>query len=195
MSDNPSWHAHISARMKEANSVFFLLKRNFSYKLQATCKPGLFKLLLLPVFTYGFYYASLSRADMKFLEKFEKKVVQWITGSIVSGYISQLRLLDLLLLPRFLHLSDILLLVKLSNESNQLRLEKSESLGKCTEIFEIPTTRTERAKGEFTLTTCRLIHNLHEFMHFSVTTGLKEGVLAVMRKVVISGFRANDVRS
>ena len=71
-----SWHPHISARMKKAKSVFHLPKRNFSYKLQSTCKLGLYKLLLLPVLTYGFYCASLSRADMKNREKFQNRVVQ-----------------------------------------------------------------------------------------------------------------------
>ena len=80
----------------------------------------------------------------------------------------------------FLQLSDMLLLVKLSNESNQLQLQKIEKLCRPTEIFKLPTTRTERARGEFTLKTCRLINNLHKFMDFSVTTGLKERFLAIL---------------
>ena len=95
-SDNLNWHAHISARLRKANSVFYLLTENISYKLQATCKLGLYKSLLLPVLTYGFYCASLSRAQMKRLEKLQNRVVQWITGSKISSYISQLRLFNLL---------------------------------------------------------------------------------------------------
>ena len=125
VSDNLSWHSHTSARMKKANSVFYLLKRKISYKLQATCKLGLYKWLLLPVLTYGFYCVSLSRADMKSLEKFQKRVVQWKTGSKISSYISQLRLLNLLPLLMFPQLNDILLLVKLSNELNQPQLQRN----------------------------------------------------------------------
>ena len=97
MSDYLTWHANISAGMEKANSVFYLLKRNVFYKLQAPCKLRLYKSLLLPVLTYRFYCAALSRTDMKSLEKFQKSIVQWIFGSKVSNYINQLRLLNLLL--------------------------------------------------------------------------------------------------
>ena len=76
VSDNLSLQAHICARIKKANSVFYLLRRNIFYKRQAFCKLGLDKSLLLPVLTYGFFCASLSRADMISLEKFQKRVVQ-----------------------------------------------------------------------------------------------------------------------
>ena len=100
-----------------------------------------------------------------------RRVVQWITGSKISSYTSQLRLLNLLPLPMFLQLNDILLHVKLSNESNQLQLRKNENLGRHTESFILHTSRTERARGELTLRTCRLVNNRDEFMDFSVITG------------------------
>ena len=188
MSDHLNWPTFIYAGMKKADSVFYLLKKNFSYKTQATCKLGLYKSLLVPVLTYGFYCTALSRADMKCLEKFHRRVVQWITCSKVSSCISQLRLLNLLPVLMFLQLSDILLLAKLSNESIQLLLQTNENLGGRTEYFKLPTTRTERTKGDFTLRTCRLITNLHEVMDFSVTTGLKERILAIKWKFVNSGI-------
>ena len=192
VSDTLSWHARISARMKKATSLLFAQK-DLSHQLQAICKLGLYKSLLLSVLIHGFYCASLSRADMECLEKFQERVVQWITGSNVSSYISQQSLLNLLPLPMFLQFGDILLLVKLSNESNQL--QKNENLGRRTGSFEPPNTWTERAKGELTLRSCRLINNLHELIDFSVTTGLKERILAIIRKFVNSGFCANDVCS
>ena len=143
LGDNLSWPTQITAKMKETHSVFCLLKKNLSYKLQAICNLGLYMALLLPVWTYGFFCASLSRPDMKGLEKFQKKVVQWITGSKVSSCISQLRWLNLRALPMFRQLSYILLLVKLSIESNQLQLQKNENLGTRTESFKLHSTRTE----------------------------------------------------
>ena len=73
VSEKLSWHSLFSARMKKVNSVFHSLKKNYSYKLQFTCKLGLYKSLLLPGLTYGFYCALLSRADMKSLEKSRKE--------------------------------------------------------------------------------------------------------------------------
>ena len=40
VSDNLSCYVHISARLKKASMVFYLLKKNISYKLQATGKLG-----------------------------------------------------------------------------------------------------------------------------------------------------------
>ena len=129
---------------------------------------------------------------MKGLEKFQKRVVQWITVSKVSCYISQLRWLSLLPLPMFRQLNYFLLLVKLSIESNQLQLQKNENLGMRTETFKLPFTRADRSEGEYTLRTCRCINNPYELMGFSVTTGLKEWILAIMWKLVNSGFCEND---
>ena len=132
---------------------------------------------------------------MKSLEKFQKSVVQWITGSKVSSYISQLRWLNLLPLFILQHLNNILLLIKMSNELNQFQFQKKENLGRRTEIFKFSTTRTETPRGEFTLRTCRWINNLHDFMDFSVTTGLKGGTPAIMWKFMKSGFSENNVCS
>ena len=88
----------------------------------------------------------------------------------------------------FLHLDNALFFVKLSNDSNELQLQKNQNLGRRTEIFKLPTTATERRRGEFSLRTGRLFNNLHEFMDFSMTTGLKERIQAFMWKFVNSGF-------
>ena len=88
----------------------------------------------------------------------------------------------------FLPLSDNLLLVKLSYESSPFQNQKIEKLGRRTETFKLPTTRTEGAKSEFILGTCRLINNLPEFIEFSVMTGLKEKFPAFMWKFVNSVF-------
>ena len=99
---------------------------------------------------------------MKFHGEVPEKRVQCLIGSKVSSYISQLRLVNMFPLLTFQQWSEFLLLVKMSNESNQLQFQENENLGRLSEIFKLPFTGTEKAEGEFTLRTCRLTKNLRE---------------------------------
>ena len=94
----------------------------------------------------------------------------------ISSYVGQFHLLNLLPFVMFMSLSDILLLVKLSNESNQLQLQEHGNLARPAGVSKLPTTKIERAKGEFYLIACRSVNNLHEFMSFYVITSLKERI-------------------
>ena len=82
-------------------------------------KLGLYKSLLLPVLTYGLIISNISRNDLGRLERFQKKVLKWITGND-SDYTEQLRLLNILPLGLFLQLNDLLmhLLAKFMHEEN-----------------------------------------------------------------------------
>ena len=87
-------------------TVFWLLKGNISYKLQAKCKLGRYMSMLWPVSTDGFHCALLSKADMESLEKIQKGL-EWITGSKALSYLCQLRLLNPHPSPMFLQVNDI----------------------------------------------------------------------------------------
>ena len=88
---------------------------------------------------------------MKSLEEFQKREVQWITSCKVCNCIIQFCSLNLLPLSMFLQLSNILLPVKSSNDSNQLQLQENDFLVGRTVICIFPMTRTGRTRGKFTL--------------------------------------------
>ena len=113
-----SWKQHIEERMKKANKVLYMLKRNVATKVNTFVKLGLYKSLILPVLLYGFTCLTAGRTEIQILEKFQKKVVKWITGNKDTEYKNQLRLLNILPLPMFIQLNDLLLVSKALNEEN-----------------------------------------------------------------------------
>ena len=54
VSDNLTWEIHIEERLRKANKVLYLLRRNVAVKVQTLIKLGLYKSLILPVLLYGF---------------------------------------------------------------------------------------------------------------------------------------------
>ena len=157
-----SWKQHIEERMKKANKVLYMLKRNVATKVNTFVKMGLYKSLILPVLLYGFTCLIAGSTEIQILEKFQKKVVKWITGNKDTEYKSQLRLLNILPLPRFIQLNDLLLVSKALNEENS-GIELPEVHTKETrnnEIFKMAKTRTEKARSEFSFKTCRIANRL-----------------------------------
>ena len=85
------------------------------------------------------------------------------------NYLNYLRLLNILPLPMFLQLSDVLLLVKLIKDDNcDLVLpEILDEESRQHEIFKLPKRRTERAQSEFVFRTCRVINRWVNFATLS----------------------------
>ena len=122
------------------------LRRNVAVKVQILVKLGLYKSLILPVLLYGFACVFASRADLHLLENFQKKVVRWITGKKTMSYRSQLKILNIVPLPMFLQLNDVLLLSKITNEETGTSFslpERPEIRGRS-ETFKLRKTRTEK---------------------------------------------------
>ena len=116
VSDNLTWKMHIEERLRKANKVLYLLRRNVAVKIQTFVELGLYKSLILPVLLYNFACVFASREDLHLLEKAQKKVLRWITGNKTMSYLGQLKVLNILPLPMFLQLNDMLLLLKITNE-------------------------------------------------------------------------------
>ena len=110
--------------MKKANKVLYMLKRNIAIKLNTFVKLGLYKSLILPVLLYGFRGLTAGRTENQ-TGKVSKKVVKRITGNKDTECKSQLRLLNILPLPMFIQLNDLLLVSKALNEENSgIELQK-----------------------------------------------------------------------
>ena len=109
--DDLSW-SNIEERLRKANKVLYLLRRNVAVQVKPLIKLGLYKSLILPVLLYGFTCINSSRSELQNLESFQKKAVKWITENEGLNYISQLWLLNILPLPMFLQVNDLLFLRK-----------------------------------------------------------------------------------
>ena len=80
ISHNLTWKKHIEERLRTANKVLYLLRRNVAVKVQTLVKLGLYKSVILPVLFYGFSCVFASRADFHLPENFQT-AVRWITGN------------------------------------------------------------------------------------------------------------------
>ena len=183
VSDNLTWKMHIEERLRKANKVLYLLRRNVAVKLQTLVKLGLYKSLILPVLLYGFACVFASRADLHLPEIFKKNVVRWITGNKTMSYRSQLRFLNILSLPMFLQLNDVLLLSKITNEEMGTSIslpERPEIIGRRSEIFKLSKTRRKKGRSEFVFRNCRLVNRLDDYIDFINPQGLKNRLLKLM---------------
>ena len=120
VAEDLTWKAHIDERLKKANKVLCMIRRNVAVNVQTFIKRGLYKSLVLPILLYGFSYVSASRAELQSLERFQTKVARWITGIKGSCYGNQLRLLNILPLPMLIQMSDILFLAKVTTEDDEI---------------------------------------------------------------------------
>ena len=140
VSNKLTWEMHIEERLRKANEVLYFLRRNVAVKVQTLVKLGLYKSLILPVLLYGLACVFASRADLHLLEKFQKKVVKWITGNKTMSYLNQLKILNILPLPIFLQSNDKLLLSKITTEEFGTSIslpERPEIRGRRSEIFKL----------------------------------------------------------
>ena len=152
-------------------------------------KLGLYKSLILPVLTYGIIICNISRSDLGRLERFQKKVLKWITRND-SDYTEQLRLLNILPLALFLQLNELLMMANFMHEENDhIKLPaKIENPGRTKEVFNLNKTRTKKARGEFIFRTCRLINRLNQKIEFREMRSLKQRLIQMMWKVFDDQF-------
>ena len=61
-----SWKQHIEERMKKANKVLYMLKRNAASKVNTFVKLGSYKFLILPLLLYGFVSRAWLQEELKF---------------------------------------------------------------------------------------------------------------------------------
>ena len=107
-------------------------------------------------------------------EKFPKRCVKWIAG-VQTSYEIQLKLLNILPLPMYLQLNDILLLRKLTSEEvREPKLPEGETkIGRADELFKTSKARTEKAGTEFIFRTARIVNRLEKQIDFTKMIGLK----------------------
>ena len=183
---------HIEERLRKPNKVLYLLRRNVAVQLKPLIKLGLYKSLILPILLYGSTCINPSQSRLQNLERFQKKAVKLITGNKRVNYIGQLRLLNILPLPMFLHVNDLLLLAKVMHESSHcIELpDLTSANGRTKDVFRLQKTRTEKARSKFTF---RLANRLEKYVEFSRTYGFKKRLINLMWKFVNKQFCNKNV--
>ena len=63
--DDPSSGKHTEERLRKANKVLYLLRRNVAVQVTPLIKLGLFKSLIIPVLLYGFTCINASRSELQ----------------------------------------------------------------------------------------------------------------------------------
>ena len=196
VSHDLTWKTHIEERLKEANKVLYLLRRNIVLHVRQQIKLGLYNSLILPVLLHGSACTNPNRGELQQLETFQMKVVKWILGQKVMPYPNQLSLLNILPLPMFMQLNDILHLSKLTEDDSFLpMLRQNSEKGRTNELLKLPKTRTEKARNDFLFRTCRLANRIEKYIEFNTKKGLKNRVLNFMRKFVNKRFDENNICS
>ena len=144
-------------------------------------KLGSCKSLIVPILVYELDCLTLTKYDLQILEKFERKVVKWITGQY-EDYTNQLRLSNILPLPMYLQLNNLLTLSKLVKENSEhIDLpEINEQRGRKTELFNLQKRRIEKIRTEFVYRNCRIANTTDNEVNFSNPKGMKNRLLELM---------------
>ena len=137
--------------------------------------------------------AYQSRTDQRKLENFQRRVQKWVCAPHRGDYKDQLRLLNVLPLPLFIQLND-LLLSKLYQDINEhkinLSIQSWKNRGQVT--LKLNKTRTER-RTEFVYRTSRVVYSIHYNVDFSREIGLKNRIINLMLWHVENRFSENNV--
>ena len=77
-------------------------------------------------------------------------------------------------------------------ENDHIKLSaKIENPGRTKEIFNLNKTRTEKARGEYTFRTCRLVNRLNQKIEFREMRGLKRRLIQMLWEFFDDQFRQN----
>ena len=104
-----TWKLHNDERLKKANKVLYMIRRNVAVNVKSFIKLGLYISLVLPILYNGFWCVYASQAELQSLERFHKKVAR-----------NQLRLLNFLTLQILIQMSGILFLAKFMTEDDEI---------------------------------------------------------------------------
>ena len=133
---------------------------------------------------------------MRNLERFQRKVVSWITNSKTLSYIEQLRLSNLLPLPMYYQLNDLLLLSSLqqnqSPNTKQPVLPGNRSMRRD-DYFDLTKKRLEKSRGEFFIRTQKKANRLHHSIDFGNRHGLKHSILNQTRNDIMMRYKPENV--
>ena len=142
----------------------FSLRRNIAYNVKPKTKLSPYKSLVLPIVTYGLFCAKQSKITMNALERLQKKAVKWIMGNKQTCYANSLRLLNLLPLPMFGQMNDLLLFSSLTrgNLANILNLHTKVTCSARRPMnYQMKLPWSERSRSEFFFRNCQTVNKVN----------------------------------
>ena len=110
ITSNLDWTLHITTIINSAMRVFQMVKRSSPF-LPVFSKLNIYKSMILPKLLYSSSAFGLNVTGMKRIEGFQRKVCRWITPGM--NYKDALKFLNILPLPFFIQLNDLLLYNKI----------------------------------------------------------------------------------
>ena len=189
LSDDLRWNQHIEKVSGKAMRVFHMIRRNTS-KLGWKAKLDLYKSMIVPIITYVSPLFGLSKYTISQIEKVQKRISYWIAPHIPS-YKERLYFLNILPLPMFIQLSNLLLLSKLLNgkyEVESLQVPSYSILHRKI-VFQIKRPKKKTAEDNFFYHTCRLANVVN--VDLRETDGLKKKLL----RIFWTNFNSFDERN
>ena len=113
IADTLNWSTHIEHRIEKAKKVINCLRKNVAISIKFSVKFVLYKSAILPIFLYGLNCSYQSRTDQRKPENRQRRVLKLVCGPHRGDYNAHLKLLNVLPLPHFIQLDDLLFLSKL----------------------------------------------------------------------------------
>ena len=198
VSSNLSWPEDISRRLGKAYGSLNLHKRNVSTKLRVSAKLNLYKSTVVAVISYASPCWYASRGDMRKLELLQRRATKLILPTI-SDYKERLVYMEVLSIPLYHQMLDVLTLTKICNGAYDLCWEDFISLkdGPRRENRKIPSCRKPRfdsSHNEFFARTTRLLSFLPS-IDITRPIGLKPSLLRIFWQYFTEKFSENNLCS
>ena len=122
MYDNLSWSENAENRISKAMGAFYKINRNISKKTSFKSKLNLYCGCIVPIISYASQTWYPNKAELRQLERVQKRATSWITNNFKMSYTERLKFLQLLPLSMYFELHDILYLVSLLKNKHDIDL-------------------------------------------------------------------------
>ena len=108
MCDNLSWSVNAENCISKAMGAFYKIKRNISKKTSLKSKLNINCGYVVPIKSYASQKWYPNKAELRQLERLQKRATSWITNNFKISYTERLKILKLLPLSMYFELHDIL---------------------------------------------------------------------------------------
>ena len=155
--------------------------------------------MILTIITFGSMWWVLSRIDCRLIEAFQKRVTKWIFSYGVADYFTRISATNLLPVPMFLQLLDLLHLSSICTgtyDYDYTSFINYCDIGKqrChSDLFILKSLNYVKSRDSFFFRTQRVANNLPIDVNFTNPVGLKNRLLSLMHQKLKEKFDENNV--
>ena len=168
ISNNLKWNNHVKYRLKIAYSTFISFRRCVPASLNPSTKANIYKTYILYSLTYGSEVWSTSKDALNKLDKFQKRVLKWISPTATYDGLQRFNLLHM---KNLFVYKDLCLLNSILRGNcdfpvfNNIRLsiQKREGLRSATVVFfDVRRTLKTKTNECFLIRSCVAANKLHK---------------------------------